>query len=467
MNTRSIRFRILLWYSLTLFLATAFIFTSFYLVTRQILFQQVDKELSTHASKLAEIATRQGVSLHEDILKQQLYAEFSNIPGMVAILLDENGNVVRTSLDSDNSYVSYQFLFEQVQNSSDVVFINQDINNTPMRFVAEPIRSNSNLLGVVLVAHPIDAIQKSLNTLLSTLGYIFTLLIIPSVFGGRILAGKIMSPISHISDKMEEISTEHLEERVDAPKTGDEIEKLGTAFNKLLNRIQESFQRERQFIGDVAHELKTPIATLRGEIELTLSKSRTNNEYKQAFSETLIDVNRLSSTIKNILDLAWLGAENANLKDLNFDLSSSLVELKEIATKLATPKHIIIKGKIEQNILVMGMEDKISRAILNVIDNAIKYTPKDKIVTISLHKKKEKAFIEVIDTGIGIPEKELAHIFERFYRGSKTTKILGSGLGLAIAQGIIKAHKGDINVSSKVGTGTSVVISLPIADISS
>ncbi len=467
MNTRSIRFRILLWYSLTLFLATAVIFSSFYLVTEQILFQQVDKELSIHANKLAEIVTRQGISLHEAMLRQQLYTEFSDIPGMVVVLLDQNGSVVRTSLNSNNPYVSYQYLFEQAQNSSEAIYVNQDISNTPMRFVAEPIRAGNNLLGVVLVAHPIDVIQKSLNSLLTTLGVIFTLLIFPSILGGRILASKIMRPIAQISDKMEEISSEHLEERVETHNTGDEIEKLGVTFNKLLDRLQESFQRERQFIGDVAHELKTPVATLRGGIELTLSKDRTNDEYKQAFSETLIDVNRLSTTIKNILDLAWLGAENANLEENNFNLSSTLVELKEIATKLAADKHIVIKDEIEQNVLVAGIEDKISRAILNVIDNAIKYTPKNGTIIISLHKKKGRAIIEVNDTGIGISEKELTHIFSRFYRGTETTKTLGSGLGLAIAQGIIKAHMGTIEVSSKVGKGTTVVIILTLANIPS
>ena len=466
-NTKSIRFRILLWYSLTLFLASVLIFSSFYLVTRQILFQQVDKELSTHASKLTEIATRQGVSLHEAMLKQQLYAEFSDIPGMVVVLLDQNGSVVRTSLSSNNPFVSYKYLFEQAQNNVEAIYINQDINNTPMRFIAEPIRAGDNLLGVVLVAHPIDAIQKSLNTLLSTLGILLGVLIFPSILGGQILANKVMRPISHISDTMEEISSEHLEGRVIVPATGDEIEKLGIAFNKLLNRLQESFQRERQFIGDVAHELKTPVATLRGGIELALSKNRTHDEYQLAFSETLVDVNRLSTTIKNILDLAWLGAESANLGDHNFDLSASLVELKDIAVKLATHKHITIAGKIEQNILVRGLEDKISRAILNVIDNAIKYTPKGKTITLSLHQKANQAVVEVRDTGIGISNTELTHIFDRFYRGSKATKTLGSGLGLAIAQGILKAHGGDIKVSSQVGIGTSVTITLPLLTISS
>lgn len=467
MNTKGIRFRILLWCSLTLFLATALIFSSFYLVTRQILFQQVDKELTSHADKLVDIAVRQGIKIPASMLKQQLFNEFSEIPGMVVVLLDQDGNVIRSSLDSANPYLSYKLLFQKIQNTSSAVFLNLTISNTPMRFIAKPIKEEKNLLGIVLVAHPIEAIQKSLNSLLTTLWIIFALLMLPTILGGHILAAKIMYPVSHITNKMETITSEHLEERIDNPKSNDEIEKLVVTFNQLLDRLQESFQRERQFIGDVAHELKTPVASLRSGIELTLSKDRTSQEYKQAFDETLIDVNRLSTTIKNILDLAWLEADNANLGESHFDLSMTLQELKEIAVKLAAQKHLAIKGNIEPNIIISGTKDKIIRAIFNVIDNAIKYTPNNASVLISLHKKNEQAMVTIKDTGVGIPEKDLAHIFERFYRGSKTSKTLGSGLGLAISRGIIKAHRGDIQISSQVGKGTTVTISLPSVKVSS
>jgi heavy metal sensor kinase len=463
MNTKNIRFRIILWYSTTLFLATAFIFSSFYFVTQQILYSQVDKELLSHSSKLSEIATRQGIGLHEAILKQQLFAEFSDIPGMVVVLLDQEGSIVQNSLSPNIPFVSYQYLFDRAKESTVPVYINQNISNVPMRFVSDPIRADNTLLGVVLVAHPIEAIQKSLNSLLTTLGIVFALLIVPSILGGRLLANKIMRPISKMSDQMDDIGSEHLEERIETPNTSDEIEKLGLTFNKLLDRLQESFERERQFIGDVAHELKTPVATLRGEIELALSKKRTNEEYKKALDESLIDVNRLSTTMKNILDLAWINADSANFDDHTFDLTSALTELKDLATKLGSPKHITIKGDIANNIVVKGMEDKVSRALLNIIDNAIKYTPKEGTVSISLRAKKQNAIVEITDTGIGITEKELSHVFERFYRGAKTAKTLGSGLGLAITQGIIKAHKGDIDISSKTGKGTVVTISLPLS----
>ena len=175
----------------------------------------------------------------------------------------------------------------------------------------------------------------------------------------------------------------------------------------------------------------------------------------------------MTTTIKNILDLAWLGAENDHSGENHFDLSATLIELVEIAAKLAAQKQIKLTSEVDPGVLITGREDKINRAILNIIDNAVKYTPRNKTVSILLRKKPTKAIIEIKDTGIGIYENELPHVFERFYRGSKTAKTFGSGLGLAIAQGIIKAHRGDIAISSKVGKGTAAVITLPLAHITS
>ena len=462
MNTKSIRFRIFIWYSLTLFFATAIVFLSFYLVTQKILFSKVDQELFSHANQLAEITASQGINLNDVGLNQHLNTQYSDIPGMVVVLLDQNGSVVGSSISSDNLKVSFQYLFQQASNSTEPVYLNQDISNVYMRFIAVPIKNGNDFLGIVLVAHPIDAIQKSLNSLLVTLGIIFMLLIIPCVLSGQFLSSKIMHPISKISDKMQKISSDNLDERVDSLNTGDEIEKLGQTFNDLLNHLQESFGRERQFIGDVAHELKTPIATLRGEIELALSRNRTNDEYKKAFGETLIDVNRLTTTVNNILDLAWIGADNIKVGESQFDLSAVMMELKEIAIKLAFPKHITVIGEIEDGLFAAGNVDKVSRAILNIIDNAIKYTQEKGSVFVTLSKNKYQANIEIKDNGIGIEEKDLPHIFERFYRGSIAVKTLGSGLGLAIAQGIIKAHEGEIKVTSTVGQGTTVVITVPL-----
>ncbi|OGM26613.1 hypothetical protein A3D00_01235 [Candidatus Woesebacteria bacterium RIFCSPHIGHO2_02_FULL_38_9] len=458
MNTKSVRFRIIFWSVLSLFLATALILSSFYLVTHRILFREVDKELVTHADNISQVIADQGSDL-SGFTGNRLTREFRDIPGMVVTILNHNGGVITSSLSEDTPFLSYKYLFDRSQNNSGPVYINQGINNIPMRFIVKTVKIGGNFV-VVLVAHPIDAIQKSLNILLTTLGVVFILLIIPTILAVRLLAIKILQPILTIGDKMKEISSEHLDERVENPNSRDEIEKLVTTFNGLLDRLQGSFERERQFIGDVAHELKTPVATIKSGIELILSKERTKVEYKKELNETLTDVNKLSGNLKNILDLAWMGTENINSFKNKFNLSETVSELGEIATKLAREKSIKIQEEVDKNIFVHGSKDKITRAVLNVIDNAIKYTPKAGLVSISLHQKSDNAIIEIKDNGVGITEKELPHIFERFYRGSKTERILGSGLGLAIAQNIIKSHQGEIRVVSKVGKGTSVKITL-------
>lgn len=468
MNTKSIRFRLTLWYSLAFFVGTAVMFVIFYLVTKQTLLLQTDHELTVHANALVKIIGSGKNNMMTGVFNQGVIAQqFSEMPGMLVVITDASGKITANSQQGAESNPVIKDLLQKSSMVVKPIFVDRTIGSSILRVGVFPIIDNGSVMGLVLMGDPVETIYRSLNSLLISLLIVNLLFFIPALIGGHLLARKAMEPVSNISRKLAKITSDNLNERVDVPKTSDELEELAKTFNNLFDRIAQAFSRERQFIGNVAHELKTPVATLRSGIELTISKERTNKQYQRAFNETLIDVNRLSTIMKNILDLAWLGSENARPGENQLNLSVTLVELKEIATKLAAPKHITIKGKIESNISIVGVEDKISRAILNIVDNAIKFTPIDGTITLALHKKKNMVIIEVKDTGVGISQKELTHIFERFYRGSKTAKTLGSGLGLAIAQGIIKAHKGEIEVSSKVAKGTSVVITLPLANISS
>jgi len=208
--------------------------------------------------------------------------------------------------------------------------------------------------------------------------------------------------------------------------------------------------------------LKTPLSTLRSGVEITLSKQRKGSEYKAALTDSLIDINNISSTLKNILDLAWTRSDNARGKAEKIDLSKVANELKEILEKLSLAKNIQITANIEKGIGVLGSEDKLMRAFLNVIDNAVKFTPNNGMITLSLKKQGSIAIFSVKDNGIGISKKDLPNIFNRFYRGSGTEKTLGSGLGLSIAQALINAHQGKIVVKSKPESGTNVTIELPL-----
>ena len=440
MNIKSLKFRIVILFSSILIVAISIIFTSFYIVTNKIIYQQVDKELLLHSYNLNQ---------------------FNSVPGMVITLLNQNGSIVDSSLSFDTPYVSYKYLFEVAQKNRSITYTNQNIGNTPMRFLVKPVYENDKLTEVLLIAHQIEAIQKSLNLLLSILAIIFAIFIAPVILGAIMFTNKIIKPLSNIIQNMDDITSENLDKRLEDPGSNDEIQRLTLTFNNLLDRLQQSFKRERQFIEDIAHELKTPIATLKGGIELTLSKDRSKLEYEKTLEETLIDTDKISNLVKNLLDLAWVGASHNETINKQFNLSKLLYDLSQITTKLGQQKKINVSFDLEPKIKIFGDEGKINRALVNIIENAIKYTPNGKKISVSLKLVNKNAIMEIKDEGVGIAKEDLSHVFERFYRGSKSTKTLGSGLGLAIAQGIINAHGGSVKILSKIGTGTLVKVYLP------
>jgi two-component system heavy metal sensor histidine kinase CusS len=464
MNSKSTRFRITAWYSISLSLATIVLFVSFFIVTKQTLYSRVDSELLTHGNAIVNLTAKQRSPLHKVLLSHIASDEFNQMPGMLVVLLNPQGKTMQSSLSQDNFQDSYTPLFTHASQTANPIFQDAKVGKTQMRFYAKSISNNGQHIGVILVAHPIDVIQKSLNSLLFILGIVFVVLIIPMILGGYMMARSIMQPISDMITKLQEIGSEHLQKRINNPKTGDEMEELAFTFNNLLERLQNMFQRERQFIGDVAHELKTPLATLQSGIEITLAKKRSKEEYKKALEEALIDAQRQSKMLSNILDLAWSEASNGQDETKRINLSELIYELEDIMQRLAQQKNIIIEKNIAKKIYInaVGTKDKLARAILNILDNAIKYTPHQGKITVTLKRDQKFAVINVNDTGRGIAEKDMPHIFERFYRGSLTDKTQGSGLGLAIAQSIIHVHHGTIQVKSTAGKGTIVTISLPI-----
>lgn len=461
MSTKSIRFRLTVWYTLAFSIAAIVIFASFYLTTRQSFFSQTDSTLATHTQNIAEIIRRQEIPMHQMMIREVFLSEYSESPGMLVVIMDDTGNIIGSSLVVNQTDQAFSQLFDLAHASKTPFYKDQNLAKVPMRFYIYPVYDVDTLRAVILMAHPMDIIQRSLKDLLFTLISIFFLFLIPTVLGGYLLARSGLQPIADTSRKLKEITSENLDERLQNPKTHDEIEELTKTFNDLLDRLHKAFTRERQFIGDVAHEMKTPLTTQRSQIEVVLSKERVKEDYKNALSEMLIDNQKMTNTIKNILDLAWSEADSTKQTGEVFNLSHLVAQLIDVADKMAIPKQIMVEDQIEKDIHMVGKQNKLGHAILCLLDNAIKYTPEKGKVTIQLRKKVNSAVLEIKDTGVGISKKDLPHIFERFYRGSKTDKTFGAGLGLAIAQSIIQVHHGTIDVSSTIDKGTTVTVSLP------
>lgn len=468
MNIKSIRFRLTLWYTLAFSLAAVVIFVSFYYVTTKAFYRETDASLSSHLQKILEVVSRQDSSSHQMMAKEIFLSEFNEIPGMLVIIMDNNGNIISSSQTVKQTENSFSQIYDMLSIGMDRIFINRHVGNTLMRFLASPIIVDGELRLGILIAHPMDVIQNSLNELLITLVVVFIIFIIPTFLGGYLLARSAMQPITDIAEKIKQISSENLKERVPNPHTKDELEELANTFNSLLNRISLAFVRERQFLADVAHQLKTPIATVKSNIEVTLSKSRNITEYKNVLDETLLDINKLAKNLESILNLAWYQSDTIPGKSHEFSLSDLLNELVEISQKLAVQKKIKVEGRIDKDIKIRGFTDRLSLGLLNIIDNAIKYTPQQGKITISLFKKKNNAVIQITDTGIGIPGRDLSSVFDRFYRGSNARdESGGTGLGLSISKAIIEVLHGKISLKSQPQIGTTVTVSLPIFIISS
>ncbi len=291
---------------------------------------------------------------------------------------------------------------------------------------------------------------------------IFFLLFFLLAIVGFFIIYNITNALTYLTTKIKNISRETLGQRVEGINREDELGDLATAFNNLLNRLDEAFKREQQFIADIAHELKTPLATMRSSLEVTLSKDRSKDDYKTAIQDAIVETNHLSSTLKNVLDLAWSETPHEQKNFVKMDLSNLMTELSDITEKLASPHQQTIHSQIESNIHILGYKEKLARALINIIENAVKYTPKNGSISLFLSKKDKQAIITIKDTGQGILENEIPHIFDRFYRGSATDKVFGSGIGLSIAQSIIKLHHGDIQVKSTVDQETIFEVTIPI-----
>ena len=255
--------------------------------------------------------------------------------------------------------------------------------------------------------------------------------------------------------------------RVTVPQTGDELQRMAETLNQMLQRIESAVARIGEFTADASHELRTPVALIRTRAEVTLAKPRTNDQYRDALKEMLAESERTTALIENLMTLA---RADTGSETLNFDKTNVSEMVSEVCAQARTLTDIMqlqwSTSISEMAIWVRGDAHAMRRLFLILIDNAVKYTPPTGSVSLSLQRNGRFAEIRVHDTGIGISEADLPHIFDRFYRADKvrSRELGGTGLGLSIGRWIATAHGGDITVESSGLGGTTFLVRLPLAD---
>ena len=316
----------------------------------------------------------------------------------------------------------------------------------------------------IAAAYPIDEVQSVIDDFLRTLMLVVPGVLLISILGGWFLSKASLHPVDEITRSAKEITASNLSRRLPVPKSDDEIRRLSETLNDMISRLESSFGQIRQFTADASHELRTPLTILTGEIELALRSRKKPEEYQDVLSSALQEVLRLSRVVEYLLLLsrADMGQILIDLEKIN--LTEMLADLADAATVLGAPKNIYITYRHTENLIIEGDQAKVYQIFLNLVDNAVKYTPEGGLISITIHRDGKFAEVRVRDTGIGISAEHQKKIFDRFYRvdRARSRELGGAGLGLSIVQWKVEVHGGDIRVESEPGQGSTFIVRLPL-----
>jgi heavy metal sensor kinase len=281
--------------------------------------------------------------------------------------------------------------------------------------------------------------------------------------GSAWLARKVLRPLAVLSRTAERISASSLRTRLNLDAPYEEFRQLAEAFNAMLDRLQKASESQRSFVDSAAHELQTPLTVLRGNLEVSLQKMRTADEYREALITNLEQVERLMALTKSLLTLARFAGDRPPVHLVPLALEPVLRELIDDLVPLAEDRMIRLSLECEPVLPVQGDAQKLKQLVINLLDNALRYTDPGGAVMVRLSGTPEAVSVAVQDTGHGIDSAHLPHLFERFYRvdHSRTRDVGGTGLGLSIVKEIADSHKGSITVESEVGKGSTFTLVLP------
>ena len=326
------------------------------------------------------------------------------------------------------------------------------------------------IMPLLLGGHPalledgVDArpVRASIATLRTILLIVTPLLLMASVAGGYWLAGRSLAPIIALAQELAQIEPKDLHRRLPVGAAHDEVARLATSINALLSRLETASLAERRFISDAAHELRTPLTVLRTGLEITLNRERTSNEQHQALQSALREVVALCRMEDELLTLARL-SEEAFLQRIPVNLPELVREIVDGIEPLVESRKVDLELSGDENLIIDGNPDHLRRLVINLLDNAIKFTPESGKIIVTLQRRGDSARLRISDSGPGIAPADLPFIFERFFRGGGPATN-GSGLGLSLCREIVRLHHGDIGAHNNPDQGCEFVVTLPLRD---
>ena len=340
------------------------------------------------------------------------------------------------------------------------VALSKDQEVWPIRTLVVPIDKNGTVYFVQASAS-LKPVRVKLDRIKTVLLIFLPLAMVLVTVMGVLLTRATLRPVDDMTKTMHQITSRNLKQRIEVPAVNDETKRLAETFNDMLVRLDKAFSFQEQLVQDVSHELRTPLTALKGKQEVALNRRRSSEEYEEILSVNLEEINKMNALVENLLTLTQLDRIEHELKIQKVNLTGLTRTVLETARPLADDKGIKLTLLSSDEVMIDADEHQMGRAISNIIDNAVKYTPQNGQVAVRVVHNGASAEITVNDTGIGIAKDDLSRVFDRFYRSEKSRTSPGFGLGLSIVKAIVLAHKGTIKVDSEPNQGATFIISLP------
>ncbi len=451
---KSIRFRLTIWYLAVLVVLLLLFGMISYFMLSQSLYQSLDDSLKTHTQALEN-------SL--DILNGQITLGMTEQPGEFVLIYDNNGSLLQGfSWGAEVPHVDSQVV-QALENRTSFFTVSTS-NDQKIRLYVAPFSGQPEIGAIVVgrsTADVIEVLERFMSILI--IAGLATLALAGG--GGFFMANQVLIPVERIRKTAQEIEESDLSQRIDI-RSEDELGRLATTLNQMITRLETAFGRQRQFTADASHELRTPLAIVQAESTLALRKNRPPEDYRKSLELISQEAEHMSAVVNKLLYLARI---DAGKEQVNFER----INLKELFTELSSDIEVLAREKgIEFNLapledlLIEGDRVKLEQLFLNLLENAIRYTPQGGSISTSVVREDKTAMIVIKDTGIGIPKEHISHLFERFYRVDKARSRAegGTGLGLAISMHIALDHHGKIEVESQVGKGSTFFVSFPLVE---
>lgn len=459
----SIRVRLTIWYVGLLAIVLILFGLLLYWVLYRSLMTEVDRTLIVRANQVGSFIQVDRLSLlFSGRVRLVPQVDPLASPGVFLQVLDTNGNVLEKSSNLGDDFLPRDPRVITANQRLQSMLYMAEASGSRLRVLSAPLVVGSSVVGIVQVG----ASLRDIDTTLQRLAYLIIggigLSLGLAAFIGAFMARAALNPIDRVTQTALRITrTEDLGRRIEGVEVQDEVGRLASTFNEMLDRIEGLFRTQQRFIADISHELRTPLTTVRGNLDLLRRVGRTQDETTAASLDAIQgETERMSRLVADLLLLAQADAGVA-LKREPVQLDSLLLEIYRQARVIADGLHVTLGH--EDQAVVSGDPDRLRQLFLNLVDNAVKYTPRGGRLSLSWGREDGWVRVDVSDTGVGIPGEDLPHIFDRFYRVDKARSRGqgGTGLGLSIAQWIAQAHGGRIEVESQVGRGTTFTVWLP------